>query len=211
MRERMRRPAVLIATLVSGTFLFLSAGSTVSTPQSQASPVAAQEIVLILDPTHCKVHYTVDSTLHTVHGTFNLKSGNVHFDPDSGKAGGEIMVFATSGDSGNSSRDEKMHKEVLESAKYPDAAFHPVQVEGKVMRTGASDLKLHGIILLHGQEHEIVVPVHAQLAADRWTGTANFEVPYIKWGMKDPSNWLLKVKPVVNVELEMAGSAKSLN
>jgi len=36
-------------------------------------------------------------------------------------------------------------------------------------------------------------------------------VPYIQWGIKDPSNWLLKVKPVVSVELEMTGSAKGAN
>jgi polyisoprenoid-binding protein YceI len=135
----------------------------------------------------------------------------VHFDPESGKAGGEIVVYAASGDSGNSSRDARMHKEVLQSEKYPDALFHPEQVEGKVARTGASEVKLHGVLVLRGQEHEIIVPVRAQLTADRWTGTASFPVPYIEWGMKDPSNWLLKVKPVVNVELEMGGSAKSGN
>ena len=89
--------------------------------------------------------------------------------------------------------------------------FHPSQVEGKVARAGSSDVKLRGTIWLHGQEHEIVVQVHAELAADRWTGKASFEVPYIQWGIKDPSNWLLKVKPVANVELDMAGSANGPN
>ena len=168
-------------------------------------------LVLVLDPARGKVHFTVDATLHTVHGTFNLQRGTVQFDTENGKAGGEIVVYATSGNSGNSSRDARMHKEILETPKYPDAVFRPLQVEGKVARTGASDVRLHGVISLHGYEHEIVVPVHAELAADHWTGKAKFEVPYIKWGMKDPSTWLLKVKPVVNVEVELAGSAKSQN
>jgi polyisoprenoid-binding protein YceI len=102
-----------------------------------------------------------------------------------------------------------MHKEILESPKYPDAVFRPTQVEGKVTRDGNSDVKLHGVMLLHGKEHEIVVPVHAQLTAEHWAGTASFPVPYIEWGLKDPSSWLLKVKPVVNIELEMAGSANT--
>jgi hypothetical protein len=32
------------------------------------------------------------------------------------------------------------------------------------------------------------------------------EVPYIAWGMKNPSNFLLKVKPVVNIEMETGGA-----
>lgn len=199
-----RKSALAAAGLLSAMVVFHSAVA--APPHAQTQQSASQDVVLVLDPAQSKVHYSVDSTLHTVHGTFNLKSGTVHFDPQSGKAGGEIVVFATSGESGNSSRDERMHKEILQSQKYPDAIFRPMQVEGKISRTGVSDVKLHGVIVLHGQEHEIIAPVHAQLADDRWTGSANFDVPYIQWGMKDPSNWVLKVKPVVHVELEMAGS-----
>ena len=77
-------------------------------------------------------------------------------------------------------------------------------VEGRVARSGACDVKLHGTLSLHGSDHDLVVPIHAELANDQWRGIAKFEVPYIQWGLKDPSNFLLKVKPVVNVELEMA-------
>jgi polyisoprenoid-binding protein YceI len=177
-------------------------------PRWQTVPAAVQEVTLEVDPAQSKVHYTVDSTLHTVHGTFQLKKGSVaHFDPQSGKASGEITVYATSGESGNSSRDERMHKEILETVKYPDAIFRPRQIEGKLGTSGASDVKLRGILTLHGAEHEIVASVHTEFADDRWKGTAQFEVPYIQWGIKDPSNWMLKVKPVVNIQLDMAGSA----
>ena len=100
-----------------------------------------------------------------------------------------------------------MHKEILQTQKYPDAIFRPKQIEGKVARDGASDVKLHGLMLLHGSEHEVVALVHAEVEGDRWKGRAKFEVPYVEWGIKDPSNWLLKVKPVVNIELDMAGTA----
>jgi polyisoprenoid-binding protein YceI len=190
--------------------IFLSATAAPPRPQL-ATPASAQEIVLMLDPAQTKLQWTVDSSLHTVHGTFAVKSGTVHFDPETGKAGGEVLVLATSGESGNSSRDQRMHKEILETAKFPDAMFRPVQVEGKVARPGPSDVKLRGVISLHGGEHEIVVPVHAELEPDRWKGTAKFDVPYIQWGIKDPSNWLLKVKPIVSVELEMTGAAKGAN
>ncbi len=194
-----------VTTGILAIAVFLSA--TAAPPRQPATPTTTREITLQIDPAQSKVHYTVDSTLHTVHGTFALKQGSaVHFDPETGKAGGEVAVYATSGESGNSSRDERMHKEILQTQKYPDAIFRPDQIEGKVTADGASDVKLHGVMLLHGGEHPIVALVHAELAGDHWKGTAKFDVPYIQWGIKDPSNWLLKVKPIVNVELNMVGT-----
>lgn len=177
-------------------------------PRPQTTQTAASEIVLTLDPVQSTVHWNVDSTLHMVHGTFAVKNGTVHFDPETGKAGGEVVVLATSGESGNSSRDARMHKEILETPKYPDAVFHPTQLEGKVAPTGTSDVKLHGVLSIHGSDHELVALVHADLAGDHWKGTSKFDVPYIQWGIKDPSNFILKVKPVVNVEFEMSGDVK---
>jgi polyisoprenoid-binding protein YceI len=184
-------------------------GSTSSAPQPQTSDAAASEIVFTLDPAQSKVHWTVDSTLHTVHGTFMVKSGTLHVDPETGKAGGEVVVFAPSGESGNGSRDKRMHKEILETAKYPDVIFRPRQMEGKVGRSGASDVNLTGVLSIHGADHELTTQVHAELTGDHWHGTSTFEVPYVKWGIKDPSNFLLKVKPVVHVELEMSGELKA--
>ena len=187
--------------------LFLSAAPTL--PQQQATQAAASEIVLTLDPAQSKVHWTVDSTLHAVHGTFAVKSGTVHFDPETGKAGGEIVVSAASGESGNGSRDARMHKEILETAKYPDVVFRPRQVEGKVGQSGASDVKISGVFSIHGGDHDLTALVHAELMGDRWRGISKFEVPYVKWGIKNPSNFLLRVKPVVNVDLEMSGKIEA--
>ena len=208
MRIASGKSAGIALGVIAGIAVFLSA---IAAPPRPSGGQPAAGVQLVLDPAKSTVHYTVDSTMHTVHGTFNVKSGTMTFDPASGKAGGEVDVYATSGESGNTSRDERMHKEILETKKYPDATFRPTQVEGAVALTGASDLKLRGILNVHGQDHEIVAVVHADMAADHWTGWAKFDVPYIQWGIKDPSNWLLKVKPVVNIEMDMAGSVKAAN
>ena len=76
-----------------------------------------------VDAAHSAVHWTLDSSVHTVHGTFRVKRGTLSFDSASGKASGEIVVDATSGESGNDSRDHKMHNEVLESSKYTEVIF----------------------------------------------------------------------------------------
>ncbi|HWY09583.1 MAG TPA: YceI family protein [Candidatus Acidoferrales bacterium] len=177
-------------------------------PRPQAAQPATRDIALTLDPAQTKLHFSVDSTLHAVHGTFAMKSGSLQFDPQTGKASGAIVVNAVSGESGNSSRDQRMHKEILETWKFAEATFRPSQIDGQVSLTAPSDFKVKGIITLHGTDHELVADVHSEFTGDHWKGTAKFDVPYTKWGIKDPSNFLLKVKPVVNVELELSGSTK---
>jgi hypothetical protein len=127
-------------------------------------------------------------------------------DPATGKTSGEIVVDATSGESGNDSRDRRMHKEILESSQYSEVVFRPDRADGTIVAQGNSTLKLHGIFSLHGADHVLDVPAQATLKNDQWKGTATFEVPYIEWGLKNPSNFLLKVKPVVEVQLDLAGS-----
>ena len=207
MRDLPARSLTVAALPVLALALFLAAAA--PQPQPQVTPAPVSEIVLTLDPAQSIVHWSVDSSLHTVHGTFALKSGTLHFDPETGKAGGEIVVAATSGESGSKSRDARMHKEILETPRYPEVIFRPTQVEGKVDQTGASDVKLNGIFSIHGADHDLTALVHAELTGDRWRGTSKFEVPYVKWGIKNPSNFLLKVKPVVSVELEMSGEVKA--
>jgi polyisoprenoid-binding protein YceI len=172
-------------------------------PAAQTNPA---NVTLNLDVAQSKLHWTLDSTLHTVHGTFNLKRGVVKFDSATGGASGEIVVYATSGDSGNDSRDKKMHDEILESARYPEVIFRPTKIEGKVALPGTSDVQLQGKFLLHGSEHDLTVPVHAELTGDHWKGTAKFSVPYIQWGLKSPNTFLLKAAPVVDIELELSGT-----
>jgi len=176
--------------------------------QAAAAPAAAL-LSLTIDPAQSKVHWTVPSTLHTVHGTFDVTRGSMSFDPDSGKATGEIVVSAKSGESGNGSRDARMHREILETAKFPEVIFRPTQVEGKVSPSGGNDVRVHGTFSLHGSDHQITALVHAELAGTTWKGSGKFDVPYVAWGIKDPSNLLLKVNHVVSVEIEMSGPLES--
>jgi polyisoprenoid-binding protein YceI len=174
-------------------------------PQHAAPPPPANEIVLGIDPALSKVHWMLGTTLHTVHGTFAFKKGTIQLDPATGKASGEIVVLATSGESGNDSRDKKMHKDVLESAKFQDVIFRADRVDGKIAPQGTFSVQVHGILLLHGNEHELTVPVQAEFAGDHWIGSAKFIVPFIDWGLKNPSSFLLKVNHAVEIDLEMKG------
>ena len=158
-----------------------------------------QPAVYEFTPAHTTVEYSVDSTLHTVHGTFALKRGTLRIDPAGGRAEGELVVDANSGASGSEGRDHKMTREILEADKYPDIVFQPDRMEGKLEPQGKSQVKLHGVLAIHGKQHEITAAVEAQAAAGGYDATARFEVPYIEWGMKNPSTFILRVNKVVTV------------
>lgn len=197
------------------SIFYLCAGALVALPILIALPQHAvprtvgSPLVFNLDPAQSTVHWTLGSSLHTVHGTFALKTGSLQLDPATGKAGGEFIANATSGQSGNSGRDRKMHKEVLESARFSEIIFRPDSVTGNLPAQGECTLQLHGIFVLHGSEHELTVPVQANIAGDHWSGTSKFVIPYVDWGLKDPSTWLLKAEHAVTINLELKGTVQA--
>ena len=174
-----------------------------------AIPALAEQIDLEMDPAATKVNWTLGDVLHTVRGTFKLKkSDTVWFDSGTGQAGGLLVVDASSGESGSNARDSRMQKHVLESARYPEITFVPDRVDGKVALTGDSEVHLHGMFTIHGGTHEMLMKVKSHVEQQRLTATISFTVPYVKWGMKDPSNFLLKVKDIVEIDIQAAARIK---
>jgi polyisoprenoid-binding protein YceI len=170
------------------------------------SNARAQESAVNLDPAKTNVEFTLDTTLHTVHGTFKLKSGHISFDPATGKASGEIIVDATSGESDNKSRDKKMHQEILESQKYPQIVFTPQHVRGAVNPQAASQVEVSGVFRIHGQDHEVTMTFSVQpLPGDKIQASTHFSVPYVQWGIKSPSTFLLHANDKVEIEIHANG------
>ena len=171
-----------------------------------AVSAGAQSTSFQVDPAQTTVKFTLGDVLHTVHGTFHLKRGALQFEPASGKLSGEIVVDAKSGESGSGMRDRKMHKEILESDRYPEIAFRPDKIEGAVASQGKSSVKVHGMFSIHGVDREIMVPAEVEMSADHWTATVHFTVPYAKWGMKNPSTLFLRVNDYVEIDLVAVGN-----
>jgi len=171
-----------------------------------SAPAFAQESVFSLDPAQTEIHFTLDTSLHTVQGTFRLKSGEIHFNPASGKASGAIVVDATSGESDNSGRDKKMHKEVLESPKFTEIVFVPSGVQGTISPQGSSQVAVAGVMKLHGQDHEMTLQFTVEPgAAGRLQASTHFSVPYVKWGLKNPGNFMLHADNTVEIDIHASG------
>lgn len=185
-----------IRNLISLT-LFTAAG-TLASGQTR-------DITLNFKPSQTQVAFTLGDMLHTVHGIFQLKSGYIRYAPATNSISGEIIVDARSGESGSGGRDSKMHKEILESARYAEITFRPDHVDGKVIPGEHSTVQVHGTFGIHGQEHEMNLPVQVEFAPDHWNLSAHFDVPYVQWGLRDPSTFILRVQKQVAIDLRSSG------
>lgn len=195
MRKR-RNPRSAAAALV----LSLCAGVALAQqPQKQ--------ITVHFNSAQTQIHWTLSDVLHTVHGTFNLKGGVLTFDPATGAAEGELLVDLDSGNSGDKTRDRLMKKNVLQTETYPQAIYHPEKIAG-VLRPGMTQqMTVDGTFTIHGKDHPLRMIVQAQMSGDgQVTATTHFAVPYVAWGMKDPSTFILRVGKQVDVDVTAHGS-----
>lgn len=166
----------------------------------------AQQRSFHADPAQSHVDFILGDVLHTVHGTFRLKDGTVQVDPSNGNASGAIVVDATSGNSGNQTRDHKMNKEILQSDKYPEIRFTLQKMEGALPTNGNSEVKLSGVINVHGSDHPMTVTAPVQIDSGKVITDVHFVVPYVQWGMKDPSTFVLRVNKQVDITVHLVGS-----
>jgi polyisoprenoid-binding protein YceI len=168
-------------------------------------PVRADERVLTLDPETTTISFHLGATGHDVDGLFQLVAGELRFDPEAGTAGGEIRIDATKAETGNKKRDKTMHEKVLESPRYPLFLFHAERIEGQLAASGTSDLELHGTVTIHGADHPLTLPAKVTIDGDHVSATTTFPVPFVEWGMKDPSWFMLKVAKEVEVTVKAEG------
>jgi polyisoprenoid-binding protein YceI len=165
----------------------------------------AAERAVVLDPAAGAVAFTLDTTFHEVHGTMALAGGTVRFDPATGAATGTITVDARRAGTGNDRRDRTMHADVLESGRHPTIVFRVERVEGTLVDPGHSDLRLVGVMTLHGADHPMTLAAAVDSAGGRVRGELRFTIPYVAWGMHDPSFFVVRVAKTVDVEVRVEG------
>jgi polyisoprenoid-binding protein YceI len=170
--------------------------------------VCAAPVAIDLDPSKTRIEFTLADALHTVHGTFRLKSGHIELNPESKAISGQVLVDASSGESGSRARDSRMKKSILDVDQYPEIAFTPLAVEGDVSGKSSS-VTVTGWFEIHGQRHQLSIPMHVAITGDQVSAAGKFVVPYVAWGMKNPSVLLLRVKEQVDVSVAAIGTVSS--
>jgi polyisoprenoid-binding protein YceI len=175
-----------------------------------AGLAGAQTTTLRIDSEQSDVSFTLGDVLHKVHGTFQISDGGVKFDRKASTVSGVIHVRAGSGKSGNDTRDRRMSKDVLEAEKFATASFEPQQMIGSFVENGDSTVKISGVFTVHGSSHPLTVPVSVHIEGGRCSAKTHFLVPYVQWGMKDPSTFVLRVAKEVSIDLTLVGKIEEI-
>lgn len=165
-------------------------------------PAAAPAEQLALSPEATAITFELDSTLHRVHGSARLVAGRLEFDPAGGAVTGSISIDAASLDTGNGLRDAQMHGKVLESERYPRIEFTPTELTVEESGRSSARIALSGTLRIHGGEWPLTVPADVSLEGDGVRVKGAFRIPYVDWGMRDMSNFLLSVDPEVLVHFD---------
>lgn len=171
-----------------------------------APSALAQHQTFVVNPDASEVKITLQTTHEVVNGAFHIQSGSIELDRGTPRMSGSVVVLAASGKTGNDSRDKKMKKDILEVEQHATVSFEPKTYTGVLRPSGDSNIQVTGIFTLLGTPHEITIPMQVHLDVASATARAHFVVPYVQWGLKNPSFLIWKAENDVAIDLNLVGT-----
>jgi polyisoprenoid-binding protein YceI len=174
-----------------------------------ALPVLAQRQTFTIDPNSSDVKMTLKTTHEIVNGIFHVDSGSIDYDRRVSSISGTVVVAAGSGKTGNDSRDKKMNKDILKVQQYSTVTFTPKSYTGTIAPSGDSTIQVAGVIMLLGTPHDITLPMRVHIDGAGCTAKTHFMIPYVQWGLKNPSFLIWKADNDVAIDLDLVGHLSS--
>jgi polyisoprenoid-binding protein YceI len=170
-----------------------------------APAALAQHETFAVNPDASEVKMALKTTHEVVDGTFHIQSGSIEFDRGRPVMSGSVVVLAGSGKTGNDSRDKKMNKDILKVDQYETVSFAPKNYSGTIAPSGDSTIQVSGVFTLLGTAHDLTIPMQIHMDGSKATARAKFVVPYVQWGLKNPSFMFWKAENDVAIDLNLVG------
>jgi YceI-like domain len=170
-----------------------------------APAALSQHQTFAVSPDASEVKMTLKTTHELVSGTFHVQSGAIEFDRGTHNMSGSVVILAGSGKTGNDSRDKKMNRDILQVEQHETVSFEPKSYAGIIAPSGDSTIQASGIFTLLGTPHEIIVPIFVHIEGSTATAKAHLVVPYVQWGLKNPSFLIWKADNDVAIDLLLTG------
>jgi len=169
----------------------------------------AQHQTFAVNSDASEVKMKLNTTHEAVNGTFHIQSGSIGFDRGNPKMSGSVAVLAGSGKTGNDSRDKKMNKDILKVDQFATVSFAPKTYNGTIAASGDSTIQVSGVFTLLGTPHDLTIPMQIHMDGSKATAKAQFVVPYVQWGLKNPSFLFWKAENDVAIDLNLAGQVSN--
>jgi polyisoprenoid-binding protein YceI len=169
----------------------------------------AQHQTFAVNPDASDVKMKLNTTHEVVNGTFHIQSGSIEFDRGNPKMSGSVAVLASSGKTGNDSRDKKMNKDILKVDQYTTVSFAAKTYTGTIAPSGDSTIQVSGVLTLLGTPHDLTIPMQIHIDVSKATATTQFVVPYVQWGLKNPSFMFWKAENDVAIVLDLVGQVSN--
>jgi len=174
-----------------------------------APAALAQHQTFAVNPDASEVRMKLNTTHEIVNGAFHIQSGAIEFDRSNPKMSGSVTVLAGSGKTGNDSRDKKMNKDILKVDQYTTISFAPKTYTGTIAPSGDSTIQVSGVFTLLGNPHDLTIPMQIHMDGSTATARAQFVVPYVQWGLKNPSFLFWKAENDVAIDLKLVGQVSN--
>ena len=68
-------------------------------------------------------------------------------------------------------------------------------------RVGSGDITVGGTFRIGGGQHPVEIPLTVTVSGDQIDVEGQFDVPYVDWGLEDPSKFVLRVAKQVTVAI----------
>jgi len=169
----------------------------------------AQHQTFAVNPDASEVKMKLNTTHEVVNGTFRVQSGSINFDRTASHISGIVIVAAGSGKTGNDGRDKKMNKDILMVDQFATVSFAPKSYSGTVAASGDSTIQVSGVFTLLDIDHDLTVPMQIHIDGSKATAKGQFVVPYVRWGLKNPSFLIWKAENDVAIDLTLVGDIAS--
>jgi polyisoprenoid-binding protein YceI len=153
-------------------------------------------------PDGSTVGFAGSSTIHDFTGTAQVIGGSFSLKPS--HVAGFIEVDCTSMNTKDADRDAEMHKDHMESAKYPRIRF---DVTAFTPGADASTGSVQGTWTMHGASRPMQIPVTMTLGAKPRLH-ASFPIDMRLWAITPPKKLLvISVDPMITVTVDLTLAA----
>jgi hypothetical protein len=98
-----------------------------------------------------------------------------------------------------------MNRDILKVDQFTTVSFVPKSYTGTITPSGDSTIQVSGVFTLLGNPHDITIPMQIHIEGSKAVAKGQFVVPYVQWGLKNPSFLIWKAENDVAIALSLVG------